>query len=196
MSKGRSTRERILSQAMDLASSVGVEGLSLGELAKATAMSKSGLFAHFDSKEHLQVEVLAAAADHFVETVVVPALREPRGEPRVRALFERWMAWETLRTGGCPFLAAAFELDDRPGSARETLVRTQTDWKATLTKAIRIGVEEGHFRTDLDAAQLAFEVFGVFMSFHLHHRLLHDPKAHARATEALESLLDAARATG
>ncbi|MCP4201209.1 MAG: TetR/AcrR family transcriptional regulator [bacterium] len=193
MRKGQDTKQRILSQALDLASTVGVEGLSLGELAKATDMSKSGLFAHFDSKEGLQVEVLESAAAHFIETVVSPALREPRGEPRVRALFDRWMAWETLRTGGCPFMAASFELDDRPGRVRDALVATQRDWVDTLTTAIQIAVEEGHFRKDLDAAQLAFEVYGVFMAFHLHHRLLRDPKAHNRALSALERLLACAR---
>ena len=100
MTKGQDTKERILGQALDLASLVGVEGLTIGELAKATEMSKSGLFAHFESKEALQLEVLATASAQFIELVVSPALREPRGEPRVRALFDRWLAWETLRTGG------------------------------------------------------------------------------------------------
>lgn len=193
MTKGSDTKRRILNQAMDLASTVGVEGLSLGELAKATEMSKSGLFAHFDSKEGLQLEVIETAAAHFIETVVLPALREPRGEPRVRALFDRWLAWETLRTGGCPFMAASFELDDRPGPVRDALVATQLDWVEALTTAILIAVDEGHFRQDLDAAQTAFEVYGIFMAFHLHHRLLGDPKAHSRALNALEQLLTCAR---
>jgi AcrR family transcriptional regulator len=193
MTKGHETKQRILHQALDIASAVGVEGLSIGELAKATEMSKSGLFAHFDSKEDLQLEVLGAAAAQFVETVVLPALREARGEPRVRALFDRWLAWETLRTGGCPFVAAAFELDDRPGPVRDALVDAQKEWIATLAKAIRLSVGEGHFRRDLDVDQLAFEVYGAFISFHFYHRLLRDPKAHRRATDALERLLAAAR---
>jgi AcrR family transcriptional regulator len=193
MAKGKDTRKRILGQALDLASTVGIEGLSIGELAKAADMSKSGLFAHFDSKEDLQLEVIKTASVHFVETVISPALREPRGEPRVRALFERWLAWETLRTGGCPFMAASFELDDRPGPVRDALVATQKDWVDTLISAITIGVAEGHFKQDLDAAQLAFEVYGAFMAFHLHHRLLRDPKAHSRAMDALEHLLNRAR---
>ena len=128
MTKGQDTKERILGEALDLASTVGIEGLSIGELAKATEMSKSGLFAHFNSKEDLQLEVLRSGSANFIETVVSPALRQPRGEPRVRALFERWLAWETLRTGGCPFMAATFELDDRPGPVRDALVATQQDW--------------------------------------------------------------------
>ena len=98
MSKGQATKDRILGQALDIASTVGIEGLSIGELAKATQMSKSGLFAHFESKEDLQLEILNTATRQFTEQVVSPALREPRGEPRVRALFDRWLAWETLRT--------------------------------------------------------------------------------------------------
>jgi len=193
MTKGQDTKERILGQALDLASTLGIEGLSIGELAKATEMSKSGLFAHFESKEALQLEVIRSGGAHFIETVVSPALREPRGEPRVRALFERWLAWETLRTGGCPFMAATFELDDRPGPVRDALVATQQDWVDTLTTAIRIGVDEGHFRSDLDTEQLAFEVYGAFMAFHLYHRLLRDPKAHRRAMDALDRLLSCAK---
>ena len=193
MSKGQETKERILGEALDLASLVGIEGLTIGELARATEMSKSGLFAHFDSKEDLQIEVLETASALFIENVISPALREPRGEPRVRALFERWLAWETLRTGGCPFMAASFELDDRPGRVRDALVATQQDWVDTLTTAIRIAIDEGHFRSDLDASELAFEVYGAFMAFHLYHRLLRDPMAHQRATEALERLLACAK---
>ena len=137
--------------------------------------------------------MLEAAAAHFAETVVAPALREPRGEPRVRALFDRWIAWETLRTGGCPFMAASFELDDKPGRVRDALVATQKDWVGTLTTAIQIAIDEGHFRQDVDPAQLTFEIYGAFMAFHLHHRLLRDPQAHTRATNALELLLTRAK---
>ncbi|MFQ5527051.1 MAG: TetR/AcrR family transcriptional regulator [Thermoanaerobaculia bacterium] len=191
--KGESTKQRILTEALELTSMVGVEGLSLGELAKKTEMSKSGLFAHFDSKESLQLEVLETAAARFIESVISPALLEPRGEPRLRALFERWIGWETLRDGGCPFMAAAFELDDRPGPVRDALAASQRDWLATLARAISIAVEEGHFRKDLDADQIAFEVYGVFMTFHLHQRLLGDAYARTRAKAALDRLLDCAR---
>jgi AcrR family transcriptional regulator len=189
MTKGQDTRERILGEALDLASTVGIEGLSIGELAKATQMSKSGLFAHFESKEDLQLEVLNTATAQFADLVVSPALREPRGEPRVRALFDRWLAWETLRTGGCPFMAATFELDDRPGRLRDALEATQREWIDTLTKAILIAMEEGHFHSDIDADQLAYEIYGVFMAFHLYHRLLRDTNARRRATDALNYLL-------
>jgi len=193
MTKGQDTKERILGQALDLVSTLGIEGLSIGELAKATEMSKSGLFAHFSSKEDLQLEVLRTGTTHFIETVVSPALREPRGEPRVRALFERWLAWETLRAGGCPFIAAAFELDDRPGRLRDVLETTQRQWIDTLATAILIGMDEGHFHSDIDADQLVYEIYGVFMAFHLYHRLLRDPDARRRATDALDYLLRSAK---
>jgi AcrR family transcriptional regulator len=193
MTKGQDTKERILDEALDLVSTVGIEGLSIGELAKATEMSKSGLFAHFNSKEDLQLEVLRTGTTHFIETVVSPALREPRGEPRVRALFERWLVWETLRTGGCPFMAATFELDDRPGRLRDALETTQRQWIDTLTTAILIAMDEGHFHSEIDADQLAYEIYGVFMAFHLYHRLLRDPDARHRATDALDYLLRSAK---
>jgi AcrR family transcriptional regulator len=193
MSKGQETKDRILSQAVDLASTLGLEGLSIGELAKATEMSKSGLFAHFESKEALQIEVLEAAKTEFAELVVKPAFREARGEPRVRSLFDRWMAWETLRSGGCPFMAATFELDDRPGPVRDALEATQREWIVILTTAIHIAMDEGHFHPDIDADQLAYEIYGVFMAFHLYHRLLRDPDARSRAMDALEYLLRSAK---
>jgi AcrR family transcriptional regulator len=193
MSKGQETKERILSQAVDLASTLGLEGLSIGELARATEMSKSGLFAHFDSKEALQLEVLDAAKAEFVDLVVSPSLREPRGEPRVRALFDRWLAWETLRSGGCPFMAATFELDDRPGPVRDALEATQREWIDTLTATIRTAMDEGHFHADIDADQLAYEIYGIFMAFHLYHRLLRDPDARRHAMDALDYLIRSAK---
>lgn len=193
MAKGDETRERILQHAMAIASEVGFEGLSIGGLAKAADMSKSGLFAHFESKEALQLEVLETASAEFADLVVKPALREPRGEPRIRAMFDRWLAWETLRTGGCPFMAATFELDDRPGRLRDTLEATQREWIDTLTRAIQIAMDEGHFHPDIDADQLAYEIYGVFMAFHLYHRLLRDSDARRRATDALDYLLRSAK---
>src|ERR1700704_2875943 len=123
MSKGATTRQAILSHALGLATKLGVEGLTIGRLADDLGMSKSGLFAHFRSKDVLQVEVLRMAAERFIETVTRPALTAPRGEPRVRALIDRWFSWEQSPPlpGGCPFTAAAFELDDRPGPARNFL---------------------------------------------------------------------------
>ena len=193
--KGAQTREAILDSALSLASVGGLSGLSIGSLAREVGLSKSGLFAHFGSKEELQIAVLQTAADRFVAEVVVPALREPRGEPRVRALFERWLAWERadFLPGGCPFVAAASELDDRPGPVRDHLVRSQLDWLDALAAAARIGVTEGHFRPHLDPAQFAYEMYSLILAYHQFHRLLRDAGTEARCRQAFEGLLARSR---
>lgn len=194
MSKGEETRQAILGRAFELANVVGVTGLSIGRLAEATGLSKSGLFAHFGSKEALEVAVVEEASRQFVQAVMVPALREPRGEPRVRALFEHWLVWGQ-RPGGCFFVGASAELDDRTGPARDALVRACKDWVDELAKAVRIAVREGHFRSDADPDQLAFEIYGIMNSMHLFHRFLRDPSALARTRSAFERLLASVRAT-
>ncbi len=193
VTKGEETRERILDRAMAMASVVGLEGLSIGELARETGMSKSGLFAHFESKEALQIKILETARERFVRDVVGPALRASRGEGRVRALFERWLAWEKDRVGGCPFVEASYELDDRPGRIRDALVAVQREWAATLAKAAEIAIDEGHFRRDLDTRQFAFEVYGIALAYHLHHRLLDADDATERARTAFDRLVAASR---
>ncbi|WP_433285032.1 TetR/AcrR family transcriptional regulator [Pseudonocardia sp. CA-142604] len=191
MGKGDATREAILDEAGHLARQVGLAGLTIGSLATRTGMSKSGLFAHFGSKESLQLDVLDHATERFTTEVVRPALTAPRGEPRVRALFDRWLAWDSAE-GGCPLVAAAFELDDQPGPVRERLVRDQHAWFDTLATMATICVAEGHFRSDIDPRQFAQDVEGVMLAFHVASRLLADPDAAARAHRGLETLLAAA----
>jgi AcrR family transcriptional regulator len=195
-SKGEQTREAILTKALGLATRIGFEGLTIGRLADDLGMSKSGLFAHFRSKEALQLEILRMAGARMVDTVVKPALVVKRGEPRVRALFDGWLAWEQSPSlpGGCPFMAASFELDDRPGPVRDFVVQNLRDWLDTLAGAARISVQEGHFRADLDCEQFAHECQGIGLAFVHASRLMRDPKARARAQTAFESLLDASRA--
>lgn len=195
MSKGEETRSAVLGSALALATQVGLEGLTIGKLADHVGMSKSGLFAHFSSKENLQVAILDEASERFVAHVVAPALKKPRGEPRVRALFEGWLSWSKLASmpGGCIFVVAAVELDDRPGPARDRLVATQKDWLATLGGAFRIGVEEAHFRADADVPQLAYEMYSLAHGYHFARRIL-DPKvAESRVRAAFEILLQRAR---
>lgn len=195
MGKGELTRQAVVDRAVGLASSVGLEGLTIGRLAEELELSKSGLFAHFGSKEALQVQVLERAAERFIDAVVKPALQAPRGEERVRALFERWSQWPQAvpQPGGCLFVAASAELDDRPGPARDLLARLQQDWLDTLAGAVRIAIAEGHFRDDVDPAQFAFEMYGLMLMGHLSSRLLRDPQAGARTRRAFEDLLAAAR---
>jgi AcrR family transcriptional regulator len=193
--KGELTRHAILEKATALASRVGLGGLTIGDLAAELDLSKSGLFAHFRSKEALQVQVLEHAAERFVEAVVRPALGQPRGEPRVRALFEGWVAWERSRPlpGGCVFVAASSELDDRPGPVRVRLVHIQRDWLEAIANCFRTGIREGHFRPGADPEQFAQDLYGVMLAFHHASRLMGDPAAGSRARAAFEALLTAAR---
>lgn len=195
--KGEETRATILNRALALVSQYGLESLSIGQLAREVGMSKSGLFAHFDSKENLQLEVLKTAAERFVEHVAVPAMKTPRGEPRVRAMFEAWLDWaeQRFQPGGCVFMATVNELDDRPGPLRDSLASTQSDWLSGLATAARIAVAEGHFGTDLDVEQFAYDFYGITLSYHHFRRLLRDPDAGRRARASFEALLANARAS-
>jgi AcrR family transcriptional regulator len=195
MRKGESTRQAILERATGLASRVGLDGLSIGELAAELDLSKSGLFAHFHSKEALQIQVLEHGARVFVEHVVRPALAADRGESRMRALFERWLAWSRSSPlpGGCLFVQAATELDDRPGLVRDRLVEFQRQWLNVIATSFRKGIEAGAFLFDADPEQFAHDMYGVMLGYHHASRLLRDSKAEPRARHAFESLLAAAR---
>lgn len=197
MSKGEATRSTILDEALAAASRVGFESLSIGDLARRVGMSKSGLFAHFASKEALQLQVLEAAVERFVDRVVAPAIKAPRGEPRIRAFFDRWLAWDDdPETGGCIFMQLANELDARPGPVRDRLVASQEDWIGSLATAARIAVDEGHFRRDVDVHQFAYEMYSIALVHHHFKRLLRDPDAEARARRSFETLLAACRPGG
>lgn len=195
VTKGESTRQRIVDRALELASVEGIEGLTLGVLASSLSLSKSGLFAHFRSREALQIAVLQEAAERFRRVVVEPAFRAPRGEPRVRALFERWVAWgeAKFQPGGCVFVASSTELDDRPGPVRDVLVQGQRDWLSALAHAAHIAVEEGHFARALDVDQFAFELYALVTGYTHHHRLLRELRSRERLQTAFERLLSFAR---
>lgn len=194
--KGETTRGAVLGHALALASEAGLEGVTIGTLAERAAMSKSGLFAHFASKEALQIAILDEATARFVAQVVLPALKKPRGEPRVRALLERWLAWAKadFMPGGCVFVASIAELDDRPGPVRDRLAASQRDWLDTLSTAIRIAVEEKHFRADVDPKQLAHEILTLAYGTHLISRLLRDPSTEKRLHVAVDRLFRSVRA--
>jgi AcrR family transcriptional regulator len=194
MSKGNETRQAVLDEAARAASRVGLGGLTIGSLAATTELSKSGLFAHFQSKEALQLQLLDHTRTRFIDLVVRPALAAPRGEPRVRELFSRWLAWDAdALPGGCLFIAASAEFDAQPGPVRDRLAQDQRDWMDTMAQVFRTGIVEGHFRSDADPDQFAYDLHGVMLAFHHASRLLGDPDAAARATRAFEALLVAAR---
>lgn len=191
VTKGEETRERILDRAFRLASRDGLEGLSIGGLAAELGLSKSGLFAHFGSKEELQVAVLQRSAEHFEQTVLKPAFRAPRGLPRLEKLFDLWLSWaeDPGKPGGCIFMAAAVELDDRDGRPREALVETQKQLFDALHRTGKIALEEGHLRKGLDLEQLAFELYAIMLGFNHRKRLLRAPDAERRARSAFARLL-------
>jgi AcrR family transcriptional regulator len=190
MGKGEDTKRAIVDQALALASTVGLDKLTIGALADATGMSKSGLFAHFKSKEQLQLQVLEEARQRYLDVVVKPAFQQPRGEARLRAIFERTLKnWEDDLPGGCIFHAVAAELDDQPGPARDYLVSIQQDQRQMLERAVRMAVETGELRSDLDVDLFVFQLSSITGAHHHFGRLLGDPNADELAQRAFEALL-------
>lgn len=189
--KGEQTRVTILDEALKIASKLGLEGLTIGSLADATGMSKSGLFAHFGSREDLQLAVLEHAAQRYGEQVFVPVLKIDRGLPRLRGLFERWLDWalESGLPGGCIMISAAAEYDDRPGPIRDAVIANQHRGNAITQKAVRLAIEEGHLSPDTDPEQISFELLGIVLAAHNHRRLLGDKEARKRALTAFDQLV-------
>lgn len=190
MQKGQQTRAAILEAALGLASHMGLEGLSIGALADAMQMSKSGVFAHFGSREELQISVIREYHNKFEEEVFFPALREDRGLPRLRALVERWIKRVSVEVdSGCIYISGAVEFDDRPGPVRDALVAMVRTWHLALERAIRMAIEEGHLREDTDAQQMLFEVHGHILAVHHDARFLRLPGALDRARIGFERVV-------
>jgi len=192
--KGEMTRAAIVEAAMDMAAREGLEGLTIGTLADQMQMSKSGVFAHFGSREDLQLAVLKEYVQRFVHDVLRPAVKKPRGLPRLEAILDRWVAFLAREISrGCIMIAGAVEYDDRPGPQREAMVTIITGWKAELLKAIRQSVQEGHLRRATDAHQMVFEIYGVMLAMHQDARLLRSADSAKRARAGLRRLLEDAR---
>ena len=164
-SKGAATREAIIDRAYEIARFSGVEGLSIGPLAQAVGMSKSGVFAHFGSREDLQLAVIESAATRFAEAVLVPALALPRGLPRLRALMHHWFEWIRGNAGGCVLMGSVSEYDDRPGPLRDQVVLNETRWREMLRRAIQLAIDAGHLRAG-DTEQYAFELYAFPLAVH------------------------------
>jgi AcrR family transcriptional regulator len=191
------TKSLILQTALRIASRNGIEGLTIGELAKAVGMSKSGLFAHFQGKDNLQLSVLQLATERFVDAVMKPAFAAPRGEPRLKALFKNWLSYmndENSLPGGSILISASTELDDRPGALRDFVQKAQKDLIRNIEKAARIAMEEGHFRKDLDVEQFAWSLYSFVLGYHHFKRMLEDPKAELHVKRSFKGLLQVARA--
>lgn len=188
--KGQQTRAAILEAALGLASHMGLEGLSIGALAEVTQMSKSGVFAHFGSREELQISVIREYHARFEEEVFFPAIREARGLPRLRALFERWVRRVSVEIdSGCIYISGAVEFDDRPGPVRDALAGMVRAWHAALERAIRVAVDEGHLQPDTDPTQMLFELHGLILALHHDARFLRIPGALDRARAGFERTL-------
>lgn len=195
MTKGHQTKQSILEEALRQAGRTGLSGLSIGGLAKDVGMSKSGLFGHFGSKEGLQIDILKLGSSCFVDEIVRPATRQPRGIPRIRALFQNWLDWTESqeREGGCVFVSSTSEFDDRPGAVREVLTMLIGDWLNTLRRATELAVREGHLRQDVDPEQFAFAMHAYMLEYNVRARLFRDSRARAQATLAFENLLQSSR---
>ncbi|MFW9617013.1 TetR/AcrR family transcriptional regulator [Aquabacterium sp.] len=188
--KGQQTRAAILEAALSLASQMGIEGLSIGALAEVTGMSKSGVFAHFGSREELQISVIREYHERFEEEVFRPAIAQPRGLPRLRALVKNWVSKvATEIDSGCIYISGAVEFDDRPGPVRDALAGMVLLWHGALEKAIRIAIDVGDLRPDTDPMQMLFEIHGLILSLHHDARFLRSPGAVERARVAFERVI-------
>ena len=193
--KGDRTRQSILDRAVDIASIEGLEGLTIGRLADELGMSKSGLFAHFGSKEDLQLATVAAAGERFIDEAFRPALKAEPGYPRLVAICQSWISYvrRNVFPGGCFFAAASFEFDGRPGPVRDMIANMMDTWIGAIEKAVRLARDEGHISRDVDPKQIAFEINSLFFGANFAYQLRGDKKALERANRAIEARLEGLR---
>jgi AcrR family transcriptional regulator len=188
--KGEQTRASILEAALELASREGLEGLTIGALAERMNMSKSGVFAHFGSREDLQLNVLRLYNHLFEQEVFYPSMAEERGLPRLRSLFNRWIDRVSREiASGCIYISGAVEYDDRPGPIRDQLVGMVQTWQKALRRAAQQASDEGHLATGIAPDQLAFEMYGLVLALHHDARFIRSPDAVQRAQAGFERLV-------
>lgn len=190
LQKGQQTKAAIIEAALGLATQIGLEGLSIGALAEMTRMSKSGVFAHFGSREELQISVIREYFNRFEQEIFYPALQAPRGLPRVTALFNNWMKRVAVEIqSGCIFISGAVEFDDRPGPVRDALASSVDTWMRALDRAIAQAQEAGQLDGSADPHQIAFEIHGLILALHYEARFLKDPGSLQRANVAFAHIL-------
>ncbi len=190
LQKGQQTKAAIVDAALGLATQIGLEGLSIGALAEVMQMSKSGVFAHFGSREELQISVVREYHTRFEEEVFYPAINAPRGLPRLRMLFDNWMKRTSVEIdSGCIYISGAVEFDDRPGPVRDALASSVNTWLSAMRRAVEIAIEEGHLAPDTDAAQMAFEIHALILALHYEARFLRSPDSASRAVRAFENIV-------
>ncbi len=196
MRKGELTRAAILDVALGLASRDGLEGLTIGLLADKMNMSKSGVFAHFGSREDLQIEVLKLYHHHFEQEIFYPSMKDPRGLPRLQGMFARWVKRVTVEiASGCIYISGAVEYDDRPGAIREELVGMVRAWQSALLRCVGQATELGHLRAGTDPQQLVFEMYGLILALHHDARFLNRPGSVDRAQIGFERLIESYRSS-
>jgi AcrR family transcriptional regulator len=188
--KGQQTKAVIVEAALGLATQIGLEGLSIGALAEVTQMSKSGVFAHFGSREELQISVIREYHTRFEEEVFYPALAAERGLPRLRAMFANWMQRTSVEIdSGCIYISGAVEFDDRPGPVRDALASSVMTWHAALRRTIVMARELGHLRADAEDEQMLFEIHGLILALHYEARFLKNPGSIDRAHAGFDNIL-------
>ncbi|MDG5976717.1 TetR family transcriptional regulator [Hydrogenophaga taeniospiralis CCUG 15921] len=190
LQKGQQTKAAIVDAALGLATQIGLEGLSIGALAEVMQMSKSGVFAHFGSREELQISVVREYHARFEEEVFYPAMSAPRGLPRLRMLFDNWMKRTSVEIdSGCIYISGAVQFEDRPGPVRDALASSVNTWLSAVRRSVEIAVEEGHLRADTDAAQMGFEIHALILALHYEARFLRSPDSLRRALQAFEGIV-------
>jgi AcrR family transcriptional regulator len=185
--KSERTREIILRTAVAMASVQGLEDLSIGELADELEMSKSGLFAHFGSKEELQLATIDTARQIFIDEVVIPAFKAEKGLPRLWKLYEGWLSYAERKVfpGGCFFTGVGFEFDGRTGPVRDRIAALMQEWLDALTRAVHEAQKADHLHMSIDAKQLGFEIHALGMGAIWASQLLDDKKAFAKVRSIL-----------
>ena len=190
MHKGQQTKSAIVDAALGLATQIGLEGLSIGALAEVMRMSKSGVFAHFGSREDLQISVIREYHARFEQEVFYPALEKPKGLPRLKALFQNWMNRTSVELdSGCLYISGAVEFDDRPGPVRDALAGSVQTWLAAMLRAVVQAKEAGHLAPDADEHQMAFEIHGLILALHYEARFLKMPSSVNRANTGFTNML-------
>ena len=188
--KGQQTKTVIIDAALGLASQIGLEGLSIGAVAEVTGMSKSGVFAHFGSREELQISVIRQYHDRFEAEVFYAAMQKPRGLPRLQALFDNWMEQTSAEIdSGCIYISGAVEFDDRTGPVRDALASSWATWQTALRRAVELAQAEGQLSRESDAHQIAFEIHGLILALHYEARFLRNPSAADRARQGFQLIL-------
>lgn len=190
MQKGQQTKAAIVEAALGLATHIGLEGLSIGALADVTGMSKSGVFAHFGSREELQISVVREYHARFEQEVFYPAMSVPRGVARLRAMFDNWMKRTSIEIdSGCIYISGAVEFDDRTGPVRDALASSVLTWHAAMRRAIEQCKEQSELRADTDEEQMLFEIHGLILALHYEARFLQTPGSMGRAVQGFHNIL-------